>query len=493
MQSAIKKDVESYTGSGTAIVQGFKKFVGSHLGLVIAIAVVYVVSLFSTQIFHAIEVNQEGHLILPLFIACVLFVLGGMAHYVTLPNKIPSFVAAIFLGIAARPILTMITGEAHVMMAIVSAAVVYVLFSGGLETKWEDFKALFWKIFSLSFLGLFATAFLFSLSIFWLGGVLSYEISLVTAALLGAVLASTDPAALIPVLNNLSFRKGKGGLKDIAIAESALTDVTGALLTSVFVLLIEHHVQFVNVAGTYGQVFTWDTVVFLVRQIVVGGVVGYAGYLVLDLLHAHKGGLPAKASAALRKVLPRSERIRQANEEHDADTAFFFAVPLFAFVVALGFGGSGYLAAFLVGLFLGTIQHLHKTETFLGRSIEAFLKPTIFVILGAMVNPGELIAYAPIGIIAALVFMFVIRPLAVFLSLSIWLHNGKRRMDVRDLLFLSFVRETGAIPAALLITLVGKGIGGAALVPIGMWVILATLIIQPMCTPYVARRLGIAD
>ncbi|MBI2030076.1 cation:proton antiporter, partial [Candidatus Kaiserbacteria bacterium] len=179
--------------------------------------------------------------------------------------------------------------------------------------------------------------------------------------------------------------------------------------------------------------------------------------------------------------------------EHDADTAFFFAVPLFAFVIALGFGGSGYLAAFLVGLFLGTIQHLHKTETFLGRSIEAFLKPAIFVILGAMVNIGDLIAYAPIGIIAALVFMFVIRPFAVFLSLSIWLHNGKRRMDVRDLLFLSFVRETGAIPAALLITLVGKGIGGVALVPIGMWVILATLVIQPMCTPYVARKLGIAD
>lgn len=474
-----------------------KKLVESYAGMVVAIVGVYFMSGYAADLFHVVESNPEGHVLLPLLIVCVLFVLGGIAHYVTLTNDIPSFVAAVFLGIAARPVLAVITGEPHAMMAIVSAAVAYILFSGGLETKWEDFKALFLKIFSLSFLGLFATAVLFSSVVYWLGGMMGYEVSLVTAVLLGAVLASTDPAALIPVLKDVRFRKGKGGLKDIAIAESALTDVTGTLLTSVFMLLIGqsmlHGVQpFADIAGAYGQVFTWATASFLFFQIFWGVVIGGLGYLLLDALHVRKGGEPTNAYATLRKVLRRTGRTTQEDEEYDADTSFFFAVPLLAFVVALLLGGSGYLAAFVVGLLLGTLQHLHKTEAYFGRSIEAFLKPAIFVILGAMVNPGELIAYAPIGIVAALVFMFVIRPFAVFLSLSIWLYNGKR-MEVRDLLFLSFVRETGAIPAALLITLVGKGMGDAALVSVGMWVILATLVIQPPLTPYVARKLGIAD
>ena len=469
-----------------------KRLVESYLGLVVAIGGVYFMSGYAAELFHVVESNPEGHVLLPLLIVCVLFVLGGIAHYVTLTNDIPSFVAAVFLGVAARPVLSVITGEPHAMMAIVSAAVAYILFSGGLETKWEDFKALFLKIFSLSFLGLFATAVLFSSVVYWLGGVMGYEVSLVTAVLLGAVLASTDPAALIPGLKDVRFRKGKGGLKDIAIAESALTDVTGTLLTFVFVLLIEQHVPFAGVAGTYGQVFTWGTASFLFSQIFWGVAIGALGYFLLDALHVRKGGEPTNAYATLRKVLRRTGRTTQENEEYDADTSFFFAVPLLAFVVALLLGGSGYLAAFVVGLLLGTLQNLHKTEAYFGRSIEAFLKPAIFVILGAMVNPGELIAYAPIGIVAALVFMFVIRPFAVFLSLSLWLYNGKR-MEVRDLLVLSFVRETGAIPAALLITLVGKGMGDAALVSVGMWVILATLVIQPPLTPYVARKLGIAE
>jgi cell volume regulation protein A len=69
-----------------------------------------------------------------------------------------------------------------------------------------------------------------------------------------------------------------------------------------------------------------------------------------------------------------------------------------------------------------------------------------------------------------------------------------RALSLRELLFISFVRETGAIPAVLLITAVAHlMIPANGLVEIGMWVILLTLVIAPPFTPYVARKLGIAD
>lgn len=111
-------------------------------------------------------------------------------------------------------------------------------------------------------------------------------------------------------------------------------------------------------------------------------------------------------------------------------------------------------------------------------------------------NVHALLAHAPVGIAAALVFMFVIRPAIVFVTLGIYglLPKDRGGLSLQELLFISFVRETGAIPAVLLVTVVARittPVNG--LVEIGMWVILLTLIVAPPLTPYVARRLGVAD
>ena len=121
-------------------------------------------------------------------------------------------------------------------------------------------------------------------------------------------------------------------------------------------------------------------------------------------------------------------------------------------------------------------------------------KPVIFVLVGALVDIHQLVAYAPIGIVAGLVFMFLVRPLMVFLMLSPYrLMRGARGLSLNELVFISFVRETGAIPAVLLVSAVAHATFPiAGLVEIGMWVILLTLILAPPVTPFVARRLGLA-
>ena len=120
-------------------------------------------------------------------------------------------------------------------------------------------------------------------------------------------------------------------------------------------------------------------------------------------------------------------------------------------------------------------------------------KPIIFLLLGALVDLHTLIAYAPVGITAALIFMLIVRPGMVFIMLGAYSFvRGSDRLSAQE--FISFVRETGAIPAVLLVTAVARvrsPVNG--LVEVGMWVILLTLVLAPPLTPYVARKLQIAE
>lgn len=418
-------------------------------------------------LFH--ESTDEG-LLLSFAIFSFLCVLSFTIYHLSSNTLIPSFVIAIFFGVAAQPLFAPIIHERDVLGTIVGFGATLILFGGGLETPFQNFKRLFWKIFSLSFIGLVITAFLFSWSILWVGDIMGRHIPLSAAVLLGALLASTDPAAIIPILRSLRFKNRT--TKDIIVSESALTDVTGTLLTVVFVSLLSAGVVSVDVARSYALLFTKTSAIVLAKQILFGVMLGAAGYLFLRFLGRLK---------------------ERHQEEYEADAAFFLFVPVVVFTLAVLLGGSGYLAAFTAGLLFVISKHLHQTERFFNHTIEGFLKPSIFLLLGALVDARGLLEYAPTGIAAALIFMCIIRPISVFSSLLPFSFLGKERLSIRELLFISFVRETGAIPAVLLVTIVSMGIPGTEpLVPIGMWVILGTLILQPPLTPLVARVLKIA-
>jgi cell volume regulation protein A len=139
---------------------------------------------------------------------------------------------------------------------------------------------------------------------------------------------------------------------------------------------------------------------------------------------------------------------------------------------------------------------MEEIERFFYQVIDGIAKPIIFLLVGALVDVHALIAYAPLGIAVALIFMFVLRPAMVFMMLGLYAFfpNNPRGLTVRELLFISFVRETGVIPAVLLVTAVARMSSPVdGLVEMGMWVILLTLVIAPPLTPYVARRLGVAE
>lgn len=442
-----------------------------YLHLTIALLATLTVNRFGHEILHLLNEGSEASLLLAFFSFAVLAVLSFIVFHLSKNTVLPPFVVAIFFGLGAQSILSPIVDNKVVLSDIVAFGATLILFSGGLETPFTNFKKLFWKITSLSFPGLLITALLFSTTVALLSQWFGLSIGLPVAILLGAVLASTDPAAIIPILKGLRFKNRD--TKDIIISESALTDVTGTLLTVAFLGIIVAGKNFNSIEGWYKTLITGESLLILGKQILFGVLFGVVGF---GLLYG------------LSKLKERHKA------EYEADAAFFLFVPIAIFTFAVPFGGSGYLAAFIAGLLYVLTKHLHETERFFNHTIEGFLKPTIFLLLGALVDVRSLLDYAWIGIIAALIFMFIIRPLSVFISLIAFSWFGKEKITLKEIVFISFVRETGAIPAVLLVTIVSLGLPGMeALVPIGMWVILLTLIIEPPLTPWIARTLQIAE
>lgn len=443
-----------------------------YLWLVFSIAALAAVSnLAGEQILHHLSELEEAPSA-PILAALVLFALCSFASfYATRGTPLPSFVVAIALGIAGHTLFAPIVANGTALSALVTASAAIILFSGGLEMPLRDFIRLFVKIALLALPGVIITGFTLSLVVQGASTALGFVIVPAVIILLGAILASTDPAAIIPVLQHVRFKRR--ATKDLVVAESALNDVVGALLTSAFLKL---PLAALTVGGAYLALATPENGRFLAAQAGFGALFGVLGYVLLWLLARIK---------------------RRHTLRYGADQVYFLATPLIAFVGAAAFGGSGFLAAFIAGLLFHAEEHMHEVEHFFYQVIDGVAKPVIFLLVGALVDPAALLAYAPLGIAVALIFMFVLRPLMVFAMLGVYAlfpKNSPRGLTVNELLFVSFVRETGAIPAVLLVTAVSQMTSPVeGLVEIGMWVILATLVIAPPLTPFVARRLGVAE
>lgn len=441
-----------------------------YFRLIMGLVGVYWLASFAPNMMEFFEQGSEAELTIIFFETAILFSLSFLVFYISSGTSLPPFVTAIFFGMAAKPLLGSIVEHHALLGSLVGMGATLILFGGGLETPFMNFKKLFWKILALSFPGLLLTAIAFSYVTNGVSTLTGSAVSITALVLLGAVLASTDPAAIIPILKKLRFKNRE--TKDIIVSESALTDVSGTLVTVTFLALLSAGITFSSIAGSYKELFSTNTAFFLAEQVFYGVLFGLLGYGLLEALFRFK---------------------TRHEQEHEVDAAFFIGVPLVIFAVALAFGGSGYLAAFIAGLLFSVTEHLQESERFFNHTIDGFLKPTIFLLLGALVEFDSMVEYAGIGVLVALAFMFVVRPLSVFLVLAPFALLSTKKLTFRELCFISFVRETGAIPAVLLVTIVTLNLPGMeGFLAIGMWIILLTLIVEPPLTPYVAKLLKVA-
>lgn len=423
---------------------------------------------------HAIPaLGASGPMLAAFFEMLVIFIFGFLVYEVSKSTVIPSFVVCIFIGMIERGSLQPIVGNANMLTILTTFGAALILFGGGLDTPFGRFAKLIGPILAIAGIGTVVTALLFSHFLVNISAMLGSALPVAAAVILGAALASTDPAAIIPSLKPLVFKNAR--VKHIAVSESALNDVIGAVLTTVFLTLF----TVVDVAEApstireaYLHLFTAETGLEILYELLVGGGIGVLGFGILygwNRIKRSIGGAPG-----------------------EADAAMFLAVPLLCFVGATALHGSGFLAVFISSLLFQIEEHFRHIEHYFNHTIEAFMKPLIFMLLGASVDPALLMGSLKIGLIMGAVFVFIVRPIVVFLTIGPF-HWGRHKISVKELLFLSFVRETGVIPAVLLIGIGASGIAGAeTAVAIGLWVILFTLVLQPPLTPLLARLLGLA-
>lgn len=378
----------------------------------------------------------------------------------------PNFTLQLLVGIVLHDALAPIGSQAVLAVVTCTALAAIILKGGGDELDRRDFIKIAFPTAMIAIVGYLITFFMLFPVLLLLG------LDGKTAALLGAILGSTDPAALIPTLKRIAFKDGYQRLAGIALAESALNDAVGAIFTAAVASMILAGNSVDTLGALVSGLFSGENMLHLGGQFLFGIIAGIVGW---GAMYAYE---TYKARDSVRGV-----------GETTYDFAIVLAVPLVTYLLAQAIHGNGFLAAFVAGL-LANYNHgqghfrttLHTMEI----KIESIAKPTIFMMVGPFVALGNLWETALPGFLVALVFILVARPVAVFVSL---LPTG---LGMKDKLFLSIVRETGVIPVVLAVITAAQFPELRQLLPLTAWVVVWTLTLLPALTPWWTRKLAIA-
>ncbi len=339
-------------------------------------------------------------------------------------------------------------------------ALTLILFSGGLDTQWRQIRPILWKGLTLSTLGVVITMLLLgSFAWFLLGSFSSFDIGTkgitwLEGLLLGAVVSSTDAAAVFATLRSSNLVL-KGNLKPLLELESGSNDPMAVLLTvSILGILTTSDASIINLGLS------------LIQQLFFGSVFGYGFGLgavwVINHLRLPSQGLYPIASLALA---------------------------LLTFGATAVFSGNGFLAVYIAGLVLGNRPLVNKEIILSFHDALAWLMQiAMFLILGLLVFPSQLLPLAGVAVTMSLFLMFVARPLSVFLCLM------GNQVSFREKLFISWVGLRGSVPIILATFPVIAGIAQAdKIFNLVFFLVLTSVLIQGFSLAMVARWLGLAE
>jgi len=391
-------------------------------------------------------------------------------NHISSKEQVPVYAWAILFGLAFQGIFMTLITDMNTLKIIVELLATFVLFASGMHVPVKNFKKYFAPIATLSILGTLLTVLLFALLLSVLTTAFGFSISPIALLILAAILSSIDPATVIPTLEKLHFKRPF--LRDIAISESATNDIVGVIVTRFFLIasLGTATSAALTVQESFLPILSKEVVQSFTAEIIWSVLIGALGAWIL-------------------RVWGES-----AGKKHWSDQALFLIVPVFCFALGSIFGGTGFLAAFIAGLLFEGHQRTHEVQHFFTSTVDRFMKPVIFVLVGTLLPLSTLLSTMALGTLSAILFIFVIRPFVVFLSLSPWMITKRSFLHWRDIIFLSLIRETGAIPAVLILLTTALGILHADFIfSIGVWIILYTLIIEPPLTILLAKKLEVAE
>lgn len=331
--------------------------------------------------------------------------------------------------------------------AVGVVALAFILFSGGLDTEWRSVRPVLGVGMTLATVGVLVTALVVGVVASWV-----LDVSLTAGLLLGAIVSSTDAAAVFAVLR--SQRVGLAGrLRPLLELESGSNDPMAVFLTVGFLELLAN-------PGTDALTL----VPWFVLQMGVGAVVGLA--------------------MARVSVLA----VNRLRLEYDGlYPVVLIAVVLATFGVADLLGGSGFLAVYLAGIMLGNASFIHKRSLVrFADGLAWMMQIAMFLVLGLLVFPSDLGPVAGRALLIALVLVFVARPVATTLVLAL------ARFGVRPTLFVAWVGLRGAAPIILATFPLVEGIPQAETIfNVVFFIVITSVLVQGTSVARVARMLRV--
>lgn len=329
-------------------------------------------------------------------------------------------------------------------VGVVSLAAI--LYEGGLSTSWRRLREVWPPALLLSTVGVVVTAGITGAAAYGL-----FDLSWTKSLLLGAVVASTDAAAVFATLRSTRLRRG---LARTLEAESGANDPVAIALTLGLIAWIQR--------PGYGA---GDLTLLLVRQLglglVIGAVLGIAATSVFARIPASIGPFVPVASVAAAALAYGA-----------ADVAH----------------GSGFLAVYLVGLAVGSTPSRYRGQLVAFHLGIAYVaQVALFIVLGLLVFPSRLphVALAGLGLTAVLIF--VARPVAVWVSTVVL-----RRFDRRERLLLGWAGLRGAVPIVLGTFVLSSHLHGAdTIFNAVFFVVLVSAVLQGTTLEWVAKKLGL--
>jgi cell volume regulation protein A len=392
--------------------------------------------------------------------AGLILAIGTLVAFAAQKVRVPDVVLFLIAGIAIGPHaldLINIKAQSALNQIILLFGASYILFDGGAALRFQVLREVWITILIIATLGVLITGAVTGIAAAWI-----LSLPLPVALLLGAAIASTDPATLMPVFRQVRIRDR---LAQTVMSESAFNDAMAAIIT--FTLL-----AIVTGAGGFSPL---SALFDLIWQSAVGIGAGLAlGYLACLLIAHEKWAFLTEYAPVVTLV-----------------------AVIGAYFGASGLHASGFMAVFVFGVVLGNKEALgFRMEVGEAAKLDEFVLTTafimrlfIFILLGAQVDFALMSRYWLGGVAVVTVLMLVARPMTVFICAGL---DRRARWSLAELVFMCWTRETGVIPAALAGLLLGiKAPGAEVIASVTFVAILMTILLQATTTEWLGRRLGV--